>query len=288
MTHGPDRSRPSRPSWAFLGQNAMGAAALEALCTLGTPPDLVITRAPRPDHQNDVEAVALGHRLDLVHARGHDLTSAILARVRGVDSGVCCGWARQLDDEALSAPTSGWLNLHPGELPTWAGSDPIGWQSANGQSHLTCTAHLMVRRVDGGPVVATESLALLDHDGLTLRRRAGAVLGQLAHAWLVGDAAVAANAPGSAVARACPPRGVQPLCSPEIMSARTLARVVRSFSPFPGVMVWTSDEELRLVVALSDDAGASLSLTCRDGELLVAEMPGGAYLRRPDDRRPTG
>lgn len=66
--------------------------------------------------------------------------------------GVLAGFGFILTN-ALRAPLFGWLNIHPGSLPEFAGNRPIEMQILSRQPGVTVTVHHAVEEVDGGPVL---------------------------------------------------------------------------------------------------------------------------------------
>ncbi|MGW7415780.1 formyl transferase [Streptomyces sp. NPDC054863] len=61
-------------------------------------------------------------------------------------------------DEVLSMPRLGILNVHPGELPRYAGLFSPFWGLLEGQKELGCTVHWIDRGIDTGPVLAVGRL----------------------------------------------------------------------------------------------------------------------------------
>ncbi|MEU5216580.1 formyl transferase [Streptomyces sp. NPDC020807] len=56
-------------------------------------------------------------------------------------------------EEALAVPRLGILNVHPGELPRYAGLFSPFWTLLEGRDTIGCTVHWIDRGVDTGPVV---------------------------------------------------------------------------------------------------------------------------------------
>ena len=63
----------------------------------------------------------------------------------------------------LSLPRMGFLNFHPGPLPSFRGPDPIFWQIKRGVSDSCITVHRMDSTYDTGPVVSTIPLTIEPH-----------------------------------------------------------------------------------------------------------------------------
>ncbi|MFI0975980.1 formyl transferase [Streptomyces sp. NPDC021093] len=56
-------------------------------------------------------------------------------------------------DEVLSLPRLGVLNVHPGELPRYAGLFSPFWSLLEGQESIGCTVHWIDAGIDTGPVL---------------------------------------------------------------------------------------------------------------------------------------
>lgn len=63
--------------------------------------------------------------------------------------------------QLLTIPTFGVINIHPGDLPSYAGLFAPFHQILDGQEHLTCTLHWIDTGIDTGPVVACRSLPVV-------------------------------------------------------------------------------------------------------------------------------
>jgi len=257
----------ARPRWGLIGQNDFGGAVLASLADQLGAPAMIVTRPAKVDHPNAVERVAAARGFPVESAVDHDV-APLVPGLAQLDVAVCAGWARHIPRSAREAPRYGILNLHPGPLPVWAGSDPIGWQLATGQTTIGLTVHKMTGTIDAGPVLATGWFTPeADDTGATLRVRAGTELGRLAAAVLTGSANDASTAPAHPVT---PPLGMSPAITPATMTRDTVDRVLRAFSPHPGVVVRLPDEILVVRSRIGSPPGAAFrELECRDGSLGV-------------------
>jgi methionyl-tRNA formyltransferase len=83
-------------------------------------------------------------------------------------------------DDLLSAPRLGAVNIHSGRLPKYRGMMPVFWQMLSREGHATITVHEMVRELDAGRVLATRDYPLRKEDSLdrvmTETKREGARL----------------------------------------------------------------------------------------------------------------
>jgi methionyl-tRNA formyltransferase len=262
--------------WIFVGQNELGASALESLTQRAGHPSTVITRTPKETHPNRVEAVAHALGIPVVHASQHRLDEFSPA-LDASDLMVCCGWARRIPERHILAPRYGSINLHPGDLPTWGGSNPLGWQRVAGRSQIAYSVHRMTAVIDHGELLGS---GFVDADrldtGFDLRRKAGRALGMLAgEVILAGVRPVARSTPADA-SQATPPRGVLPAITPNDMSCADVDRIVRAFSPHPGVVSRHEDSWIGVRSWSGLPGTTSRVLRCRDGELTVELLASGS------------
>lgn len=77
--------------------------------------------------------------------------------------------------QVLRVPRRGVINYHPSSLPRYAGPQPIFWMLKNGEEEAGITIHEMVEKLDGGPILAQESLKISPEEN------AGQILQRLNH-----------------------------------------------------------------------------------------------------------
>lgn len=262
-----------RSDVCFVGQNAMGDAALRTLIDEVGPPRHVITRPSLPGWTNPVAVTAAELGLACLEAQPDELSLAgerFVGVLASTDIAVCCGWPAVIAPAAFDAPRRGTVNLHPGSLPEWRGSDPIGWHLAAGWGPITCSAHRMTVEVDAGTVMGTATVTVKPTDtGLTLRHTCGVQLGRLAADTIRGDNSGQLAPPDAG--RTLPPRGTRPAFRVESLTVAAARRVIQAFSPYPGAVVKQRGRWFGVAWPVLDEAHA-VRLECRDGVLLVQEV----------------
>ncbi len=83
-----------------------------------------------------------------------------------IDLLVSVSWRYILSPRALGRPAWGALNLHRGQLPEYAGAEPVRRMIEDRRPDAVITAHLMVEEVDAGPILGTVHLPM-GWDGVT-------------------------------------------------------------------------------------------------------------------------
>lgn len=93
------------------------------------------------------------------------------------------------DEEVLSTPTWGCLNVHTADLPNYRGMLPTFWALYHGDDEIGVTVHTMTEEIDSGEVLRQETFPVAPDDSLhDVIRRGKAVGGRLA-AEALGDVA---------------------------------------------------------------------------------------------------
>lgn len=262
------------PAFAFVGQDAMGGAALRSLVLAGLPPTAVVTR-PATSRINDVESVVSDlapaiplHRVcqeDFASISGHLVSAA-------VDVVVCCAWGALVPGECIESLRYGWINCHPSFLPAWRGGNPIAWQLLSSARTLGYTVHRMDHRFDAGEILEQGTiLRSRNMDGTQARLALGEALGDAASTVLRAGAFRSPPPHGlremSAAESICPPLGIVPLLDPPALSVAQARRAVLAFSPRPGVAIAGLPD--RYVAAGTDWPAEFEDVQCRDGALRV-------------------
>jgi undecaprenyl-phosphate 4-deoxy-4-formamido-L-arabinose transferase len=75
----------------------------------------------------------------------------------------------------LALPPKGCINLHGSLLPQYRGRAPVNWVLINGEKETGVTLHFMTAKVDAGPIVAQQRIAIAsDETALSLTRKVAA------------------------------------------------------------------------------------------------------------------
>jgi phosphoribosylglycinamide formyltransferase-1 len=143
---------------------------LDAMAIGGLPIDLVMV-----DRHCAVEAVAARHGLECRLVERHDFgagfdraayTDRVLDRlsIERIDLVAMAGWGTILGPAAFEAYPGRILNTHPSLLPSFPGWHAVRDALAYGVKVSGCTVHVATERVDTGPILAQEAVAVRDTD----------------------------------------------------------------------------------------------------------------------------
>ena len=149
---------------ALLGRPA-GLRVLEQCLLFHPCIDLacVFTHALRPQAEGGGRRSEFGRYAAVCSAAGVRLNALDYPQARqleehlpseNLDLLVTLSWRFLVSDKALSRFRLGGINLHRGDLPQYAGAEPVRRAFENGESRLAITAHRMTSVIDAGPALA--------------------------------------------------------------------------------------------------------------------------------------
>ncbi len=84
----------------------------------------------------------------------------------------------KIPEKVLTIPGFGFINFHPGILPSYRGPDPIFWQLKNGMTETGITAYKLDKNIDTGPIIhiEKEQIVPLDTYGSLSKKLANTLL----------------------------------------------------------------------------------------------------------------
>lgn len=277
----------------FFGTQHFGAGMLAALIksaayeivAVVTQPDRPIGRGQEVEF-SPVKKLALDSGITTI------LQPESLKTFTGLpaaDVAVVCQYGLIIPQAILDVPTKGTINVHTSLLPKYRGASPIQAALLNGETETGVTIMLMDAKMDHGPILAAEPVAIDPDDTYpTLSARmmpvAQRLLTNTLEAWLAGT--ITATEQNHAAATVCGllSRDDGQLNFAATTSAGELYNRYRGTYPWPGI--WTTWEGKRLkllkvalVVDDTDHAGVvritpdkKLIITGKIGSLEVLEL----------------
>ncbi len=142
------------------GSNLRALAAAAARAELGG--DVVLVIADRACPALDW-AAEQGIETALI-PDGDDATLAATLSAVGAGVLVLAGYMRIVGPQTLAALPGRILNTHPSLLPAFPGAHAVRDALAHGVAITGCTVHIVDSTLDGGPIVAQESVVVLPGD----------------------------------------------------------------------------------------------------------------------------
>jgi len=144
----------------FWGTPEFAVPSLRALQEEGHAVLAVVTQPDRPagrgrairpspvKQEADREGIPV---LQPERPRGKEFTEQI--RKLNPDLSVIAAYGHILEDEVLSIPVRGSINVHASLLPELRGAAPVNWAVIRGHTHSGVTIMRMVRELDAGPIL---------------------------------------------------------------------------------------------------------------------------------------
>ena len=169
---------------AFFGTPAFAVPSLERLVAAGEPVVLAVTQPDRPRGRGQrlepspVKTSALDHGISLLQperARDPDLAARLAAS--GADLGVVVAYGKLLPDAVLATPRHGIINVHASLLPRYRGAAPIQRAVIAGERKTGVTMIRLVREMDAGPMLASTTRPIGEHETSTEVARELAAMG---------------------------------------------------------------------------------------------------------------
>lgn len=156
-------------SWpiVFMGTPKAAAITLEELLNGPDPVVGVVTQPDRPagrgqeTSSSPVRRTAEKHGISLVapqKMRDPDFLATLRAWAPRLI--VVVAYGRILPSAILELPPRGCLNVHYSLLPKYRGAAPVAWAILNGEQKSGVSTMLLVEKMDAGPVLLQEEIAL--------------------------------------------------------------------------------------------------------------------------------
>ena len=156
---------------AFFGTPAFAVPSLAQLVAAGESVVLAVTRPDRPRGRGQrlqpspVKAWALEHGIPVLQPeRAREPGFAAGLAASGADLGVVVAYGQILPDEVLASPRHGVINVHASLLPRYRGAAPIQRAVIAGERETGVTMIRLVREMDAGPMLASASRPIADHE----------------------------------------------------------------------------------------------------------------------------
>ncbi len=296
-----ERASPS-PRTIFMGTPEFVIPVLDAL-VYETDFDVVAvyTVSDRPRGRGlavqspPVKEYAIGQ--DIPVEQPTSLTKSAAQRLQSYapDVIVVAAYGKYLPPSVLQIPRFGCLNLHPSLLPKYRGPAPVTYALLAGDEFTGITLMKMTEIMDGGPIIGKSELKITpEDDAATLRvnlfKEGARLLTNELPRWIAGHIK-----PMSQDAQKV--TYTQPLKREDGLadwglSAETLARRQRAYTPWPGLYTRWEGKELKLLdVAPVPGVSAEPGLvTVADGAAIAIGTGQGrlaAHTLQLEGRRPT-
>jgi len=241
----------------FIGSSVYAIPALELLCENGMPPVLVISQPDKPAGRNlrptptPVSEYALSHSLSLIRPENINKHVDEIALLQP-DILITASYGGFIGKKLRHLTPGKAINLHPSLLPRYRGASPIQSALLAGEKLSGTTIFRLSATMDAGPVIAQESLRILENENysalqLRLAQQAAQMLLSLLQKQPLP---FAEDAQDAAQATLCP-KVDSSLCQISWKNpALAIQNKIRAFSWEPGAWTYFRGNKLKLLEAL--------------------------------------
>jgi methionyl-tRNA formyltransferase len=255
----------------FLGTSPFAVPSLTALAAdprfeiraVVTQPDRPVGRkqviTPPP-----VKVAALSLHLPVLQPENIDAIHDTLSQGGKPDFLVVVSYGQLLTERMLKIPSVAPVNVHASLLPTLRGASPIQNAILAGLPMTGVTVQRMVRELDAGPMLGSQSLPIAERETFsTLHEKLASIGASLLIRTL--SAPLREQGQNEKEVTFCKKlTKADGIADRKTMDAATIDRMVRALTPWPGV---TLEGNKLIAVSLTPSEDA-LPLPCRDGTTL--------------------
>ncbi|MDP3947191.1 MAG: methionyl-tRNA formyltransferase [bacterium] len=153
-------------NYIFFGTPRFAAIALEELIRAGMPPTLVVANPDRPTGRaqelTPPPAKVAAEKAGIPVLQPEKIDAAFLEELKryGANCYLVAAYGKLLPAELLAIPTKRAVGIHPSLLPRYRGSSPIQSAILEGEKETGVTLYLLDEKMDSGPVLAREEIAI--------------------------------------------------------------------------------------------------------------------------------
>lgn len=156
-------------NYIFFGSPEFAAEVLKKLIELDHAPKLVITNPDRPQGKDaelsppPAKSIAEVNKIPVYQPESLDLAE-LRTKISKAEFGLIAAYSQILKRDILDAFPGGILGLHPSLLPKYRGASPIQSALLAGEKETGISLYLMDEKMDHGPILAQEKIAIEDSD----------------------------------------------------------------------------------------------------------------------------
>jgi methionyl-tRNA formyltransferase len=152
----------------FFGTTSFGLPALDLLKEHFEIP-FVVTQPDRPYGRKKIVSegpVKIWAKQNGIKTLQPEKTSEIIHNLKetNADLGLVASFGQIIPMEILSVPKNGCVNIHASLLPKYRGATPIQTAIINGDKETGATLILMDEKMDHGPILSRQSVAIAAND----------------------------------------------------------------------------------------------------------------------------
>ncbi len=154
----------THPSFVYFGTPDVAEQTLELLFQAGLVPQLIVTAPDRPVGRHftltpcPVKQWADAHAIPTLQPE--KMTPDVIEQIPVVDFYLVVAYGKILPVSIIERPRFATLNIHYSLLPRWRGASPVEAALLHGETQTGVSIQKMVFKLDAGPVIAEEQIAI--------------------------------------------------------------------------------------------------------------------------------
>ena len=280
-------------NYVFFGTPRFAELVLHELIAAGMPPAAVVCNPDRPVGRRRImtppQVKQLAERNGIRVLQPEKLDTAFeqeLAALRP-DFFVVAAYAKIIPQSVLDIARIGTLGTHPSLLPKYRGASPIQSVLLNGEARTGATIYLMDAKMDHGPILAQDELAIrgnetyLELEG-SLAQQAGRLLAKTIPPFFAGTLEPRPQNESDATFTKkfttengfVPEHDLAAAESGDAALAERIDRMIRALDPEPGAWTTREGKRIKLLAARNENGTLRLTRIQREGEK-PKDAPGG-------------
>lgn len=156
--------------FAFFGTPDVASKTLEILKESGYIPELIITSPDRLSgrglemHETPVSLWAKENNIECLKPEKIDDEFTLKLSTFNFQLSVVVAYGKILPEELIKTPKLGTINIHYSILPKWRGASPLEASLLNGDVETGVSIQQMEWKLDSGPVLAENKIAIEIND----------------------------------------------------------------------------------------------------------------------------
>lgn len=152
--------------FAFFGTPDIASQTLDILFESGYTPKVIITSPDAPSgrgmeiHESKVSIWAQKHNIKCLKPEKIDPIFINEFKKLNVELSIVVAYGKILKEELINTPKLGTINIHYSLLPKYRGASPLESCLLNGDEETGVSIQQMVFKLDSGPIIAEEKIAI--------------------------------------------------------------------------------------------------------------------------------
>ncbi|MCC7160175.1 methionyl-tRNA formyltransferase [Candidatus Nomurabacteria bacterium] len=157
-------------NFAFWGTPDVASETLETLKENGYLPSLIITSPDKPQGRKMIitppPVKIWAEKNNIPYLQPEKLDGEFSNKLKSVNYKlfIVVAYGKIIPEDMINMPKLGSINIHYSLLPKYRGASPVESAILNGEEETGVTIQQMEYKMDSGPIIATEKLAIMPEE----------------------------------------------------------------------------------------------------------------------------